>query len=100
MNIQKGYCEDITEGKFSFLISHAVWINDAKRGDILRILKMHTTDNDLKAFVVQCLEESGSFEYTRRTVFQLGERARQLLANIPQPNPVIEALIDTLVKDL
>ncbi|KAE8385505.1 isoprenoid synthase domain-containing protein [Aspergillus alliaceus] len=100
MNSQKGYCEDITEGKFSFLISHAVWINDSKRGDILRILKMRTLDNDLKAFVVQCLEESGSFEYTRQTVYQLRDRAKQLLANIPQPNPAIEGLLDTLTAGL
>jgi geranylgeranyl diphosphate synthase type 3 len=100
MSEQKGYCEDLTEGKFSFPVSHAMWINDSSKGEILRILKSKTTDDMVKAYVVDCLEKSGSLEYTRVALEGLYERARALLVEIPQPNPAIEALVEKLVAGI
>jgi geranylgeranyl diphosphate synthase type 3 len=100
MSAQKGYCEDITEGKFSFPISHAMWIDDPRKAEILRILKSKTTDDQVKAHVVQCLEESGSFEYTRQTMRDLYVRARSLLDSIPRQNPAVEALVEKLMEGM
>lgn len=97
MSEQKGYCEDLTEGKFSFPVSHAMWTDDPSKGEILRILKSKTTDDMVKTYVVECLKKSGSLEYTRVTLEGLYERARILLAAIPQPNPAVEALFDKLI---
>lgn len=100
MRAQKGYCEDLTEGKFSFPVSHAMWINSPQKGEILRVLKSKTTDDQVKAYVVKCLDESGSFEYTIQTVQRLYERARSLLSAIPQHNPAMEALVEKLVDSI
>ena len=97
MSKQKGYCEDLTEGKFSFPVSHAIWTDDTRKGEILRILKSKTTDDMVKTYVVECLEKSGSLEYTRVALEGLYERARILLAEIPQPNPAVEALFHKLI---
>ena len=100
MSAQKGYCEDLTEGKFSFPVSHAMWINDPRKDEILRILKTKATDDDVKGYVVQCLTESGSLEYTRQTVEGLYKRALSLLDGIPQRNAAIEALIEKMIGGL
>ena len=100
MSAQKGYCEDLTEGKFSFPVSHAMWINDPRKSEILRILKTKTTDDDVKGYVVQCLIESGSLKYTRQAVEGLYERAQTLLDGIPQRNTAIEALINKMIGSL
>jgi geranylgeranyl diphosphate synthase type 3 len=97
MSEEKGYCEDLTEGKFSFPICHAIWTNDPRKGEILGILKSKTTDNMVKSHVVDCLEKSGSLEYTRMAMEALYERARELLDGIPERNPAIEAVLDKLI---
>jgi geranylgeranyl diphosphate synthase type 3 len=58
----KSFCEDLTEGKFSFPIVHHVL---ASPGDtrVLSILRKKTADSTLKQFAVRCLEETRSFEY-------------------------------------
>ena len=100
MNAEKGYCEDLTEGKFSFPISHAMWVDDPRKDEILRILKIKTTDDDVKAYVVQCLADSGSLAYTERVLEELYERARTILDGIPQRNPAIEALVEKMMLGL
>ena len=100
MSEQKGYCEDLTEGKFSFPISHAMWTNDANKAEILRILKTKTTDDMVKAHVVQCLTDSGSLDYTKKVLEELHGRARSLLDAIPQRNPAIEAVVEKLIVSI
>lgn len=98
MRAQKGYCEDLTEGKFSFPISYAIWIDDPRKDEILEILKSKTADDQVKAYVVRCLEEAGSFDYTIRTVQELYVRAKALLNEIPQKNPAMEGLIEKIMS--
>ena len=100
MNAEKGYCEDLTEGKFSFPISHAMWIDDPRKDEILRILKIKTTDDDVKAYIVQCLTDSGSLAYTERVLEGLYERARTILDGIPQRNTAVEALLEQMMLAL
>ena len=49
---QKTFCEDLTEGKFSFVIIHA--IRNAPEGDnrVMNILKQRPTDLQIKKYVV------------------------------------------------
>ncbi|KAM5477765.1 geranylgeranyl pyrophosphate synthetase [Microsporum canis] len=98
MAAQKGYCDDLTEGKFSFPICHAIWTESSRKDDILDILRMKTEDDTLKACAVTSLRQSGSFGYTRQVLEQLNKRARELLLDLKVPNPKLEALLDTLVK--
>lgn len=62
----KSFCEDLTEGKFSFPIIHGV--RHAVPGDnyLLSILKQRTENVDLKRSFVEYLRtETRSFEYTK-----------------------------------
>lgn len=75
---KKGECEDITEGKFSFLFIHSMHANPESKviGNILR----QKSDNDrMKDVVISCLNATGSFEYTERVMKDLARDARLLI---------------------
>lgn len=73
----KGLCEDLTEGKFSFLIIHSIRSNPSNL-QLLNILKQKTTDDEVKRYAVKYMESTGSFEYTEKVVSILVERARKI----------------------
>jgi geranylgeranyl diphosphate synthase type 3 len=63
----KSFCEDITEGKFSFPIIHAVQSRpDDKR--LLNILRQRTEELDVKRYAVQWMNQLGSVVYTREVI--------------------------------
>ena len=63
----KSFCEDLTEGKFSFPIIHSVksFPDDTR---LLNILRQKTEDVDVKKHAVQWMERTGSMKYTRDTL--------------------------------
>ncbi|KAF3919199.1 Dimethylallyltranstransferase [Arthrobotrys entomopaga] len=66
--IEKSFCEDLDEGKFSYLILHA-W--NSKNGNRLQELfksrsKVGTMTREEKLEVLDILRQSGSFEHTER----------------------------------
>ncbi|XP_044761253.1 geranylgeranyl pyrophosphate synthase-like [Coccinella septempunctata] len=70
----KSFCEDLTEGKFSFPIIHAIKSNpDDKR--VSHILRQRTKDVEVKKYCVSLLAEMGSFEYTLRVLSDLQKEA-------------------------
>ena len=60
----KSFCEDITEGKFSFPIVHAI-TNESKHTQLISILKQRTSDDDVKRYAQSLLKDMGSLDYTR-----------------------------------
>ncbi|CAM9538121.1 unnamed protein product, partial [Laminaria digitata] len=66
----KSFCEDLTEGKFSFPIIHCV---RAKPTDhrLLNILKQRTEDVDVKKHALQWMKHTRSFVYTRDRLLSL-----------------------------
>lgn len=77
----KGLCEDLTEGKFSFPIIHAIR-SDPSNLVLLNILKQKTQDDDVKRFAVNYMEKTGSFSYTRRVIRGLNRKAVQLVDEV------------------
>lgn len=77
----KGMCEDLTEGKFSFPVIHSIRSNPANM-QLLNILKQKTSDEEVKRYAVAYMESTGSFEYTRRVLAVLIERARKMTDEI------------------
>jgi len=73
----KGMCEDLTEGKFSFPVIHSIRTN---MGDmqLLNILRQKTENEEVKRYAVKYMESTGSFEYTRKVLDVLVERARKM----------------------
>ncbi|CAM9285437.1 unnamed protein product, partial [Choristocarpus tenellus] len=59
----KSFCEDLTEGKFSFPIIHCVRTNSNDHR-ILHIMMQRTTDVDIKKHAIFWMQKTGSFEYT------------------------------------
>jgi len=109
MTESKGcFYEDLTEGKFSFPLLHAIWSNDtidtneetSIRGEIIRILATKTTDDAVKRHVVDRLEKAGCFAYTRQVLDDLYEQLRVLLNRIPQKNLQLEALLLRMLDSL
>lgn len=95
-SMTKSFCEDLTEGKFSFPILHAV--NNKKNDqEILKILKQRTENIELKKRCVQLLEEAGSFAYTRNILKKLHEEAKAEIVNLG-PNKHMELLLNELGK--
>ncbi|KKZ68326.1 hypothetical protein EMCG_06001 [[Emmonsia] crescens] len=74
----KGPCEDLTEGKFSFPIIHSIR-SQPDNLQLINILKQKTTDEEVKRYAVNYMESTGSFAYTRKTVMQLRDRALVLI---------------------
>ena len=87
----KGFCEDITEGKFSFPIVYGI---SASKEDktLVNILKQRTTDNEIKKFAVAYLENQGSFSYTENFLDNLKTMAISILNQFGK-YPELEAII-------
>jgi len=66
----KSFAEDLTEGKFSFPILHAVKSNN---GDdrVVKILRQRTENVEVKKFCISLIEDAGSFEYTKNVMANL-----------------------------
>ncbi|XP_008138664.3 geranylgeranyl pyrophosphate synthase [Eptesicus fuscus] len=74
----KSFCEDLTEGKFSFPTIHAIWLKPEST-QVRNILRQRTENIDIKKYCVHYLESVGSFEYTWNTLRELESKAYKLL---------------------
>ncbi|KIO18432.1 hypothetical protein M407DRAFT_16246 [Tulasnella calospora MUT 4182] len=95
----KGYCEDLTEGKFSFPIVHSVRADTSNR-QILNVLSKRPGTPTMKRYAVNYMRDrTASFEYTRGVLDKLDQQARAEVARLGG-NPKLEAILDALqVKD-
>ncbi|KAL8798343.1 MAG: hypothetical protein Q9182_006749 [Xanthomendoza sp. 2 TL-2023] len=74
----KGLCEDLTEGKFSFPIIHAIR-KEPGNMQLINILRMRTTDEEVKKYAVAYMKDRGSFDYCRVRLRELKERAEEMI---------------------
>lgn len=90
----KSFCEDLTEGKFSFPVIHCIR-NSPDDHRLSSILKQRTDDTDVKRYAQQLMVESGSLEYTREKCTSLKE---EIMAEIKKlgGNPPLIQLVDAL----
>ncbi|KAF2705992.1 geranylgeranyl pyrophosphate synthetase [Pleomassaria siparia CBS 279.74] len=77
----KGFCEDLTEGKFSFPVIHAIRA-DPSNLVLMNILKQKTTDEEVKRYAVKYLEEKGSFEYSKTVIVELRRKSEDLVRQV------------------
>lgn len=77
----KGMCEDLTEGKFSFPVIHSIR-SDPSNLQLLNILRQKTDNEEVKRYAVAYMESTGSFEYTRQVLAVLIDRARKMTDEI------------------
>ena len=94
----KSYCEDLTEGKFSFPIIHAIraFPRDTR---LLNIMRQRTENYELKRYAVTYMYMCGSMGYTRDTLRRLHA---ELLGEIERVggHPELTALMRHLDAEL
>ncbi|XP_066139479.1 terpene synthase isoform X1 [Euwallacea fornicatus] len=94
--LHKSYCEDLTEGKFSFPVLHAIH-SHPEDNQIMHILRQRTKDVEVKKYCVALLEKYGSFDYTRKVLQDLETDAKQEIEKLG-PNHFMEEFISSLSK--
>ncbi|CAO2655167.1 Nn.00g102310.m01.CDS01 [Neocucurbitaria sp. VM-36] len=77
----KGHCEDLTEGKFSFPVIHAIRADPANQ-ILINILKQKTTDDEVKRYAMRYMESKGSFEYSKGVIEELRAKASEFVGGI------------------
>lgn len=77
----KGLCEDLTEGKFSFPVIHAIRA-DPSNQILINILKQKTNDEEVKRYALRYMESKGSFEYSRGVIQELRGKVEGLVGGI------------------
>jgi len=92
----KSYCEDLTEGKFSFPIIYAINSHPDDH-QIMNIVRQRTTDVDVKRYCVQKMTELGAFDYTKTVLIELENGLHSLIANAGG-NPFLTKLVTELSK--
>ncbi|KAI8884701.1 geranylgeranyl pyrophosphate synthase [Backusella circina FSU 941] len=90
----KGFCEDLTEGKFSFPIIHAIR-SDMSNRQLLNILSQKTNSLEVKQYAVQVIKGTGAFEYTLSFLEQKEKEALEEITRLGG-NPLLEQVIKHL----
>ncbi|KAG1108819.1 hypothetical protein G6F42_015851 [Rhizopus arrhizus] len=90
----KGFCEDLTEGKFSFPIIHSIRADPTNR-QLTNILKQRSNSVELKQFALQLLEKTNTFAYCRRFLTVLENEAREEI-KLLGGNRMLEKIMDAL----
>ncbi|TFY83754.1 hypothetical protein EWM64_g252 [Hericium alpestre] len=91
----KGFAEDLTEGKFSFPIVHAVR-SDTSNRQVLNVLQKRPTTPTLKTHTISYLRtQTKSFEYTLGVLRKLERQIREEIQRLGG-NPHLQTIVDTL----
>ncbi|KAJ1798726.1 hypothetical protein LPJ59_002313 [Coemansia sp. RSA 2399] len=92
----KGFCEDLTEGKFSFVVAHAI-THGPDGAQLMSILRQKTTDDNVKRYAVSLMSKAGSFDYTAAFLADLERRiAEEIKAH--GGNTLLEEVMAKLSK--
>ena len=96
--LSKSFCEDLTEGKFSFPIIHAIHAcpNDSR---LLNILRQRSEDENIKRHAVQWMDQCGSITYTRDVLRGLKDEVMSEIVSLGG-NPVLVKLVEKLDAQL
>lgn len=94
----KSFCEDLTEGKFSYPIIHAILANPADRR-LMHILKQRTADVNIKKHAVNYIASVGSLEHTKTV---LADLEAEIAAEIKKlgGNSKLEHIVQYLATNL
>jgi len=93
----KGLCEDLTEGKFSFPIIHSIRAKPENM-QLINILKQKTEDEQVKRYAVSYMEGTGSFEYCKKVLNTLTARARRLVEELDDGSRKGKSVLQILDK--
>jgi len=92
----KTFAEDLTEGKFSFPIIHAIQVNKDRR--LLGILKQRTTDDDVKRYAISYMQGLGSMDYTKSVIEKRFEMIAQKIDELGGNGDLLAILQHLMTK--
>ncbi|KNZ43656.1 geranylgeranyl diphosphate synthase, type III [Puccinia sorghi] len=93
--VNKGFCEDLTEGKFSFPIVHAIRA-DPSNHQLLNVLRQRPTDDGIKTYAVSYMKEkTKSLAYTRQVLTVLEGQADKEVSRLGD-NTALRSLLDMM----
>lgn len=93
---EKGFCEDLTEGKYSYPVIHGILSSDALSSRLKEILQQKTSDVGTKIEACQILEKLGSLEYTIESVRKLDKPCREEIKTLGG-NEALSKIMDVLL---
>eukprot|EP01064_Diplonema_japonicum_P009352 TRINITY_DN16819_c0_g1_i1.p1 TRINITY_DN16819_c0_g1~~TRINITY_DN16819_c0_g1_i1.p1 ORF type:complete len:312 (+),score=36.78 TRINITY_DN16819_c0_g1_i1:46-981(+) len=92
----KTFCEDITEGKYSFPIIHSIHEYSKLNDDRLhKIIRKCPESEDLKKYALSLMSKTESFSYTKTALSKLYNEIVEEIATIG-PNPPLLKLMEKL----
>jgi geranylgeranyl diphosphate synthase type 3 len=100
----KSFCEDLTEGKFSYPIIHCIrggkgegegGVGTAASTQLLSILKRRTEDVDVKQYARRLMIDAGSLRYARDECVRLKTEIVTLIDELGGNGPLLK-VIDAL----
>jgi len=96
--VNKGFAEDLTEGKFSFPVIHAIHANTTNR-QVLNVLQKRPSSPTLKIHTINYLKnQTKSFEYTLSVLDNLEAQTRREIQRLGG-NQGLEKIMDRLHVD-
>ncbi|KYR00358.1 geranylgeranyl diphosphate synthase 1 [Tieghemostelium lacteum] len=90
----KSFCEDITEGKFSFPIINAI-NKDKNDNRLLLILKQKTESVEVKQYALDYIIKMGSIEYTKTIIENLRTKILKQIEDLGG-NPILIKMLESL----
>ena len=91
---QKGFRDDITEGKRTLVVVHALQnLDGADRARLVELLSSHTKDEADLDEAVSIMNRSGSIDYARNYAENLTSIAKNRLIDMIDPSPSRDLLI-------
>ncbi|KAG7170680.1 Geranylgeranyl pyrophosphate synthase-like [Homarus americanus] len=90
----KSYCEDLTEGKFSFPVIHAINTQPDDQ-QVINIIRQRPKDLEVKRYCVSLLEKFGSLQHTQETLKKLESEAHDEIMRLGG-NPHLEQVMNEL----
>lgn len=95
----KGYCDDLTEGKFSFPIIHAIRNSASENNEVLNVLRQRSDVTSLKRQAVAYMDHvTKSFEYTRGFLAPLNDRLHTMLGCLEPRNEAFELILQKITQ--
>ena len=98
----KSFCEDLTEGKFSFPIIHCIRTSKENDTKMISILKQKTDDVDVKRYAQGLMRSAGSLRYTRDKCIALKDEIVAQINDLGGNSPLTQIIemLDIQVEGL
>ena len=101
-SIKKGYGDDITEGKRTLMVIHALNnSSEEDRKELISILDSHTREKEKIDRAIEILVKAGSVDYARNKAKEIMTKAwEEANSFIPESNAKIKlkGLVDYLIE--